>query len=122
MHVPLHRPRGRRWILAAASLPLLVASAPTAHAAKPAPLGLRSNGTVAVPWAHAAAGGEREIVALRTRTSRSYIAPGGAVEQRIAAHSINYRDASGRWLAIDSSLRTAGDSIVNGGNSFKLRL
>jgi RHS repeat-associated protein len=45
-----------------------------------------------------------EVLSLRTRTSRTYRLPDGSHRAVISAGSVNFRDASGKWVPIDDSL------------------
>jgi RHS repeat-associated protein len=51
-----------------------------------------------------ATAGAREIGALRTETSRTFLMPDGRYFAQIFAEPVNYRDAQGRWQQIDDSL------------------
>src|SRR5437016_2123174 len=48
----------------------------------------------------------QEVVAWRTRTSRTYALPGG-FESDITAGSVNYQDSRGQWQPIDNTLVAA---------------
>ncbi|HZT93904.1 MAG TPA: DNRLRE domain-containing protein [Gaiellaceae bacterium] len=78
------------------------------------------------PSAPPAAGlpaGSVELPKLRTRTSRTYVTPGGAYEAMISPDPLNYQDANGAWQPIDNSLvASAGGGYENAGNSFKTYL
>jgi RHS repeat-associated protein len=67
--------------------------------------------------------GGPELENKRTATSQTYLLPGGERETRIYAAPINYRDDDGNWQPIDEGLeRAAGGPLVNGDNSFDLKL
>lgn len=67
--------------------------------------------------------GAEEIPAERTATSRTYELPNGSRTTQIYELPVNYRDASGHWKPIEEGLEeTPGGALVNGDNSFDLRL
>lgn len=45
-----------------------------------------------------------ELPALRTRSSRTYVAPHGSFVDVISAGAVNYKDSAGQWQPIDDSL------------------
>ncbi|HEX8207227.1 MAG TPA: RHS repeat-associated core domain-containing protein [Solirubrobacteraceae bacterium] len=66
-----------------------------------------------------------EIPGLRTRTSRTYVTEDGRQLARLYARPVNYRDARGRWQAIDNRLvdgRDARYAWRNAANSYDLDL
>jgi RHS repeat-associated protein len=64
-----------------------------------------------------------EVVGLRTRTSRTFAAPGGSRVTEVHAEPVNYRAADGGWAAIDSTLVAGADgSFANRSNSYSVEL
>lgn len=64
-----------------------------------------------------------ELVAKRTRTSRTYLSRDGRGHvARVFQSSVNYRDGSGDWRPIANALDLAGDSYRNRANRFVARL
>src|SRR3712207_1931855 len=55
----------------------------------------------------------RELVGLRTRTSKTFVNQRGGRHARIYAGPVHFRDARGRWKPIDSRLRRQGARFVN---------
>ncbi|HEX8123075.1 MAG TPA: DNRLRE domain-containing protein [Solirubrobacteraceae bacterium] len=64
----------------------------------------------------------REIVALRTRTSKTYVDSRGHQFAEIALGSLHYRDARGRWANIDSRLVKTDGRLRNRANSYSTSL
>lgn len=69
----------------------------------------------------------RELVELRTRTSRTYTVDGPRGEQgsrlaRVSASSVNYRDADGEWRAIDNALEPVLGGFENRADRYHARL
>jgi hypothetical protein len=65
----------------------------------------------------------RELPAQRTRTSRTYLDARGARVVRIWPGAVNYRDARGRWRAIDDVLRPRpGGGFTAGRPGYRVRL
>ncbi len=64
----------------------------------------------------------REIVALRTRSSKTFAGPGGARIARLWATPVHVRDRAGRWQAIDSRLRRAGGRFLNRANRYSVAM
>lgn len=64
-----------------------------------------------------------EAVDQRTATSRTFKLSDGQLETRLYEVPINYRDSEGDWQPIEEGLReTSSGAIVNGANSFDVRL
>jgi len=64
-----------------------------------------------------------EVVGLRTRTSRTFAAPGGSRVTEVHAEPVNYPAADGGWAAIDSTLVAGADgSFANRSNSYSVEL
>jgi RHS repeat-associated protein len=63
-----------------------------------------------------------EIPLARTATSRTFQLEGGARETRTYTQPVNYLDAEGDWQPIENELEETGGAIMNGENSFDLRL
>lgn len=64
----------------------------------------------------------REIVSLRTRTSRTFVGERGARLTRVSPVSLHTRDAKGRWQTIDSRLVRSGAGFVNRRGRYSTRL
>jgi hypothetical protein len=67
----------------------------------------------------------REIVSLRSRTSRTYLTERGQYEADVYAGPINYKDGGGTWQPIDNSLvpsAAVGYAHQNKGNDYTLQL
>lgn len=67
----------------------------------------------------------QEIVAERTRTSRTFAAEHGAMRSRFYADDVNFKDAAGRWQEIDNALTAsdqAGYGYRNAANSWTVDL
>jgi RHS repeat-associated protein len=47
---------------------------------------------------------EREVPGLATRTSRTFVEPDGSLHATLFPESVNYKDAAGKWHAIDNKL------------------
>jgi RHS repeat-associated protein len=91
----------------------LVAWHPSAHAAgaptPPTPRALQGSGPV------------HEDVALRTRTSRTYVLPNGDLRALVYPGSVNFKDSSGRWQPIDNTLvpsARSGYAYENAANDY----
>jgi RHS repeat-associated protein len=69
----------------------------------------------------AAGRGERELVNLRTRTSKTFVTRDGRRVARVYTGSVHYRD-DGRWRNVDTRLLRSGDSYVSRGTAFDARL
>src|SRR5690349_18729385 len=52
-----------------------------------------------------------EQLGMRTRTSRTYLDDRGMYQTVISPGSVNYRDSSGTWQPIDTTLVPAGDGF-----------
>lgn len=64
-----------------------------------------------------------EIATLRTAKSRTFHGPDGSLIAALFESPVNYRDASGLWQKIDTSLhRDKKGDLQNGGASFSLSL
>lgn len=66
--------------------------------------------------------GGDELVELRTATSRTYRAANGMHVTRVYQDPINFKDASGRWRAIDPRLERDGAAWVNRANGFRIEI
>jgi RHS repeat-associated protein len=64
----------------------------------------------------------REIVSLRTRTSKTFVGRDGGKVARLYGGPVHYRDASGRWREIDTRLQRAGGRLLSRRNSFSTSL
>jgi RHS repeat-associated protein len=124
--------RGRVFVAAVTSLALGlsgVASAPSALAqqagedaapVESAVVVAPSAGSVADASLRAADG---ELVAMRTRASRTYVSAGGrGFATRVFAEPVNYRDAAGAWQRIDPSLRSSSGGFDNVAADFDVSL
>jgi RHS repeat-associated protein len=82
-------------------------------------LGLSAEGRAADPGvlgpAESEVGGKlgRELVDLRTRTSRTYVDSHGTRTARIFAGSVNYKAADGTWQAIDNTVARTKSGFRN---------
>jgi hypothetical protein len=66
-----------------------------------------------------------EVTSLRTRTSDTYRAAGGAYKTVLSAGSVNYQDSSGAWQPIDDTLVASavpGYAYQNKANAYTLLL
>jgi RHS repeat-associated protein len=65
-----------------------------------------------------------EVKADRTATSQTFRLPDGALETRVFANPINYRDSEGNWQPIEEGLEEQpdGSGLTNGTNSFSVDL
>jgi RHS repeat-associated protein len=64
-----------------------------------------------------------EVPADRTATSDTFLLPDGSREARIYGAPVNYQAPDGGWEPIEDGLEeAAGGAVVNGANSFDLRL
>ncbi|HMI82261.1 MAG TPA: DNRLRE domain-containing protein [Solirubrobacterales bacterium] len=64
-----------------------------------------------------------ELPGYRTGTSNTYRLPDGRLQTYLFEVPVNYRDADGKWMPIEEELEEAPDgSIINGDNSFEVRL
>jgi RHS repeat-associated protein len=70
----------------------------------------------------AARGLGREIVSLRTRSSRTFVDRRGGRTVRIAADSLHVRGRQGRWASIDSRLVRRGGRLLNRANRYSTSL
>jgi RHS repeat-associated protein len=66
--------------------------------------------------------GLRELRDLRTRTSRTYVRPGGGRVARISAASLHFKNRRGRWQPIDSRLRRSKSRFLNRANRYSTAL
>jgi RHS repeat-associated protein len=73
------------------------------------------------PSAPAVKGG-REVAALATARSRTWVKPDGAYVTRIYQRAVNARAADGSWAHVDNRLRASAGGYVNGVGEYKLRL
>ena len=65
---------------------------------------------------------KREIVGLRTRTSKTFETRSGERVARLYSGAVHFRDKRGRWRDIDSRLRRSGGRLLSQGNSFHTSL
>jgi RHS repeat-associated protein len=63
-----------------------------------------------------------EILADRTATSQTFELPEGALETRIYASPINYRDEEGDWQPIEEGFQEEGSQLTNKDNDFDVSL
>ena len=54
----------------------------------------------------------QEVVASRTETSRTFRLTDGSLRTELHLAPVNYRDASGDWMPIDSTLRRRADGSL----------
>lgn len=59
----------------------------------------------------------RELSALRSARSDTYLLSDGTREARVFAHAVNYRDQAGQWIAIDDTLQEASDGSFHPASS-----
>ncbi len=80
--------------------------------------------TPAAPSASAAAApGLTELPELRSRSSRTYRRADGVEVMRSWAASVNFKDDSGKWRAIDNTLTAGSDGLArNRANRYSLEL
>jgi RHS repeat-associated protein len=64
----------------------------------------------------------RELVGLRTRTSKTFVGRGGQKVARLYAGSVHYRNARGRWRDIDPRLQRLHGRLLNRRNTFSTSL
>jgi RHS repeat-associated protein len=64
----------------------------------------------------------RELVALRTRTSKTFVGRNGERVARLYSGSVHYRDAGGRWRDIDTRFVRRDGRLLNRTNSFSTSL
>jgi RHS repeat-associated protein len=63
-----------------------------------------------------------EVVADRTATSQTFELPGGALEARIFASPINYRDEQNQWQPIGEGFEEEAGTLSNSENAFDISL
>ena len=93
------------------------AAAPPAYKATPAPYVSPDPGA----RKHLTGGERQELASERTKTSRSYLTANGIEVDAFPGGSMNYKDASGKWEAIDNTLTPStrkGYSYQNKANSY----
>ena len=67
--------------------------------------------------------GERELTALRTATSRTFLTPSGSRRLVSSTGPVNYLDSQGAWQQVDDTLVAdgpAGSGYVNAANSYSV--
>jgi RHS repeat-associated protein len=64
----------------------------------------------------------RELVGLRTRTSKTFVGQHGERVARLYAGSVHYRDTGGRWREIDTRLQRLHGRLLNRRNNFSTSL
>jgi RHS repeat-associated protein len=79
----------------------------TSEAATPA----SSSTTAAKSASLAPPSGTGDVVALRSEFARSYRRADGSMRTMVSSVPINYRDASGRWQPVDTTLRADGGGV-----------
>lgn len=90
---------------------------------------------IGAPAAHGAGRGDRserplervssdpvELTSLRTERSRTYRTPEGARTVKVFAEPVHFRNADGRWQAIDNALSRTRSGISNGAAGYDLAL
>lgn len=65
---------------------------------------------------------DRELPALRTRNSRTYLTDAGDRVARVFSGAINYRDSAGGWVPIDNTLEPTGSGFANRANRYRVKL
>jgi RHS repeat-associated protein len=63
-----------------------------------------------------------EVVSLRTRHSRTFVTKEGTYRRETALSPLNFRDASGQWQPIDSTLVPAPGGFVNKASDVRVHL
>jgi RHS repeat-associated protein len=102
-----------------------VAGSGTAKAADPAPAAVPEQPARTPARLGPPSRDGRELLDLRTRTSRTYQRNDGSRLSVISAGPTNYRDAQGQWRPIENQLEpstTPGYAHENGANAYELRL
>lgn len=84
--------------------------AASAPAADPAIVPASARPAIAAPGAPSGAPAQREVVRLRTESSRTVEVPGGGYRTTVSSAPVHYRDAGGAWQPIDTTL--VGDGAV----------
>ncbi|HEX2087294.1 MAG TPA: DNRLRE domain-containing protein [Solirubrobacteraceae bacterium] len=64
----------------------------------------------------------RELVALRTRTTKTFAGRRGERTMRLYTGSVHYRDRGGRWREIDTRLQRLHGRLLNRRNNFSTSL
>lgn len=64
----------------------------------------------------------RELVGLRTRTSKTFVSPRGGRIARLYATPVHFQGRRGGWQTIDSRLRRAGARWINRANRYSVAL
>ena len=88
-------------------------------------VGFSSGASTGATFAADPAGGaqrERELPAMRTRTSKTYLQPDGSYVTKAFLRSVNYRAADGSWRPIDTSVKKDGAAFRNGANAFDVSI
>jgi RHS repeat-associated protein len=110
----------RRAIVASCLLLCAVLCAPLALAAKPQATKARAAAMRGALKREQKVG--RELVAQRTRTSKTFVGLDGEKVVRLYASSLHYRDARGHWRAIDTRLQRLNGRLLNRRNNFSTSL
>jgi RHS repeat-associated protein len=72
--------------------------------------------------AKAGAGARKELTRLRSANSKTYLNPNGSRTTVVSSEPMHFRDAAGRWRAIDTRLvasRAQGFAFENSANDFR---